>query len=460
MATPIAFSREGIYGALKYWYRDGIEDVFFRASPVLMNMEKQRFEGEAAVVPVITSRGGADGADWEEVKKLAATTGRTKAFKVQAGRVFTAYTITQQEVLATKTDKYAFMKATGLKFLAATNGLRQTMAAALYGSGWGELCQVKDAVSVDTATASVITLPYDTIVKIDVEQILEVKKKINDTTTKGKVKIEKINGDKVSVKAVDNAVSIAANDWLCIAGGIDTTKDVTCPAFPVGLGGWLPDAYDRDGADWETYIAEPFFEVDRSVNADKLAGHFVKVASGESYVSGLKQGIKLARRNGSNANLIVLNDNDFGKVADEMEATSTFFTQTGTIVEKEGTAGFSRIASAFSTNFIQNIWDDANCPEGKFYILDQSEFVLLSYTNAEKPFTNGIPGNNPGKQDPMTFNDEGKGEQPHQLLLDDYIVIEDGVATPAGPAVLVGLSFYGSFAVYNPSNCVVGKFAA
>lgn len=458
---PNIIDLNGIYSALKEWYSDKINDLFFRVSPVLTNLEKLRVQGKTVVIPVISGRGGAVSANYLTAKRLATTTTQTKAFKVKSGRVFSCYTIHPQEVLATKTDKGAFMKATGIKMSSATNGFRQYMAAALYGSGWGELHELTDALSITAGTPVDIELPYDVIVKIDVDQELEIKSKFNDTTVIGTVVVKKIDGNKVSLDSADGttAISAAAGSWLCLEGCIDTEDGKAKPALPVGLGGWLPDIADRNGADWEAYIAEPFFEVDRSINPSKLAGNFYKAESGVDHAQALKVAVKLSRRQGGKADLIVLNDDDMATLADVLETTNMFFTQTSTAERKEGTTGFNRIAAAFSTNFVQNIWDDPYCPKGKFYVLTRDEISLMSYTDADKPLATGIDGNNAGKQDPMTFDEQGKGTEPYQLLLDDYLAITGGVDTPRGPCALVSLMFFGAFAIFNPANCVVGKFA-
>ena len=82
---------------------------------------------------------------------------------------------------------------------------------------------------------------------------------------------------------------------------------------------------------------------------------------------------------------------------------------------------------------------------------------MWSYTNTDK-INDGVEGNNPGKQDPMEMDGEGKTETPYGLIIDDYLNIQPGQATSNGPAMDVTLQMFGSFVVTNPSVCGVGKF--
>ena len=125
---------------------------------------------------------------------------------------------------------------------------------------------------------------------------------------------------------------------------------------------------------------------------------------------------------------------------------------------KTANVGFSDITAAFSTNYVENCIDDPYCPKGRFYVLSSDAVEFWSYTNAEKAVNDGIEGNNPGKQDPMTMDADDKANNPLQLLVDDLFTISGGDATIDGPATMVTLNLFGSFVVTNPSVCGVGEF--
>ena len=184
------------------------------------------------------------------------------------------------------------------------------------------------------------------------------------------------------------------------------------------------------------------------------------VGAGPDKISKTVQALLLkCRRQGSQADMIVMNDQDFLEMAGEIEATNTYFTQTSTKEKKQASIGMSAFSASFSTNFIENIIDDPYCPAHKFYILDSSAVELWSYTNVDK-VDDGIAGNNPGKQDPMTMDNEGKEKEPYALIIDDYLNVQPGSGSNDGPDVQVTLQFFGSFVVTNPSVCGVGVLKA
>ena len=163
------------------------------------------------------------------------------------------------------------------------------------------------------------------------------------------------------------------------------------------------------------------------------------------------------RRQGSAADLIVMNDEDWLAMSAEIAATNTYFTQTSTKESKKAAIGFDSFSASFSTNYIENIIDDPYCPKGQFFILDSTAVEFDTLTNADK-VEDGVAGNEPGKADPMSSNDEGHENDPYKLILDDYINVTSGEADVNGPCSEVTLMLFGTWAVTNPSNVGTGLF--
>ena len=154
-----------------------------------------------------------------------------------------------------------------------------------------------------------------------------------------------------------------------------------------------------------------------------------------------------------------MNDEDFQALAAEIESTNTYFTATSTKEAKKASVGIKEVSASFSTNYIENIYDDPYCPKGRFYVLDKDSVEFWSYTNADF-VDNGIVGNNPGKEDVMDFDNDAHANDPSKLIIDDYINVQPGSGSDDGPDVLVTLQLFGSFVVINPANCAVGLFYA
>ena len=434
-----------ILAMLKVYYKDGVENLMFRNSPVLKKIKKERVEGKTQNFSAMYGRGGAVGGDFLVAKNNAATVSKAVEFAVEPGQLFSVYTMNSKEVQASQTKRGAYMKIAGAKMFAASESFRKTLAAALYGTGYGEICLTGAAWAFTSGTAKDITLPDYAIMAIDIGSQLEVKEVLNNNAKKVTLTVESINGNTVNVTP-DTTVTVLATDYVVLAG----SNDGNAPLLPVGLAGWLPTTRPVAGTS--------FFGVDRSIATDRLAGAFYDASAiNEKKSVTIQKLLQKCRRQGSQADLIVMNDSDFLEFSAEIEATNTYFTQTSTKAKREANVGFDKFSASFSTNYIENIVDDPYCPKGRFYILDTEYVALWSYTNTDK-VNDGVEGNNPGKQDPMEMDGEGKTETPYGLIIDDYLNIQPGQATSNGPAMDVTLQMFGSFVVTNPSVCGVGRF--
>lgn len=453
-------NEQSILSLLKVYYHDDVENLMFRNSPVVKRVKKVRVEGKSQNFNAMYGRGGAAGADYTKAAALAATVSKNAEFEVTPGQIFSVYTVNAKEIQASKTSRGAYMRIAGAKMFAASESFRKVMAASFYGSGYGEIAAVTGYTLV-ADTAIDITLPADAIMKIDVGSVLDLKATVSGTTVAASLTVNTINGETVNVTPDKNLTMSTDVYVVCLEGSFDGNG---LPLLPMGLDGWLPVMKKRSSsaAAWNSYIGTKFFGVIRSVATDRLAGAFY---DGTAELTAAKQKKKYAiqtllrklRRQGSLADMIILNDEDFQELSEEIESTNTYFTATSTKQKKEASVGVSEVSASFSTNFIENIIDDPYCIKGRFYILDSESVELWSYTNADK-LDDGIAGNNPGKQDPMTMDGDGKGNDPYGLIIDDYLNAKPGADTVDGPASQISLMFYGSFAVKNPSVCGVGEF--
>lgn len=443
-----------ILAMLKVWYKDGVENLMFRNSPVLRKLTKTRVEGKQQNFAAMYGRGGAVGADFLKALANAASVSKSVEFGVVPGQVFSVYTMNAKEVQASVSKRGAYMKVAGAKMFAAAEGFRKTMAASLYGRGYGEIGSIPANTEITTG-GTAVTLKPSAIMKIDVGSQLDVVNTLGQAAV-GTVTVTAINGDSVTLAASSGTVSAGSSGaTLCLAGSVDASNS---PLLPVGLDGWLPVYKKRTGSEWESYIQNPFFGVARNAAADRLAGAFIDdsgVNSGKVSDT-LQKLIMKCRRQGSVADIIVMNDADFLTLSNEIQSTNTYFTQTSTKGKREANIGFDRFSASFSTNFIENIIDDPFCPEGRVYVLDSSAVEFWSYTNVDK-INDGIDGNNPGKQDPMAMDGEGQENRPYGLIIDDYLNVQSGTGTVDGPATNVTLQCFGSFVVTNPSVCGVAE---
>ena len=449
-------TNDSIKALLKVYYKDGVENLMFRNSPLLKKLQKNRIEGKTYNFSAMYGRGGAVAGDFTKARNLAASVSKNVEFAVEPGQLFSVYTMNAKEVQASVTRRGAYMKVAGAKMFAASEGFRKTLAASLYGRGFGELCFAPDSVSFTQDTAADITLPMDAVMKIDVGSELVIKTSVagDSTTIKATLTVNSITGTKVNVTP-SATYETAPTDVICLAGSMDASG---APLLPVGLGGWLPVVGSRTGINWQTYINSKFFNVERKAAPDRLAGAFYAEASSTAKKTAAVEALLMqVRRQGSLADMIVMNDEDWLAMSAEIATSNTYFTQTSTKEKKQAAIGFDSFAASFSTNYVENIIDDPYCPKGEFFILDSTAVEFDTLTNTDK-VDDGVAGNNPGKPDPMSDENNGHEADPYKLIIDDYINVQAGEADVNGPCSEVTLMLFGTFAVTNPSNCGHGLF--
>ena len=449
-------TNDNIKALLKVYYKDGVENLMFRNSPLLKKLQKNRIEGKTYNFSAMYGRGGAVAGDFTKARNLAASVSKNVEFAVEPGQLFSVYTMNAKEVQASVTRRGAYMKVAGAKMFAASEGFRKTLAASLYGRGYGELCFAPASVSFTQDTAADITLPMDAIMKIDVGSELVIKTSVagDSTSIKATLTVNAITGTNVNVTP-SATYETAATDVICLAGSMDASG---APLLPVGLGGWLPAVGSRTGINWQTYINSKFFNVERKAAPDRLAGAFyVEASSTAKKANAVEALLMQVRRQGSLADMIVMNDEDWLAMSAEIATSNTYFTQTSTKESKKAAIGFDSFAASFSTNYVENIIDDPYCPKGEFFILDSTAVEFDTLTNTDK-VEDGVAGNNPGKPDPMSDENNGHEADPYKLIIDDYINVQAGEADVNGPCSEVTLMLFGTFAVTNPSNCGHGLF--
>lgn len=455
MAAQTVTADQAILAILKVYYKDGIENLMFRNSPLLKKINKTRVEGKQQNFAAVYSRGGAVAGDFLVAETKAAQNVRNAEFKVTPGQLFSVFSYNAKEVQSSLSKKGAYMKIAGNKAFAATEALRKTMAAALYGRGFGEVGILASAVTFVANTPIDITLTDDAIMKIAVGSGLILKASTAATTALVGLEVNSIDGNTVNVTP-NGAYTGAGGEVVALAGSMDASGN---PYLPIGLDAWLPIVAGRSGATWTSYIQTPFFGVTRSVATNGLAGNFINGISVDTKKSDtVQKAIRAVRRYGSKADLIVMNDEDWLSMAQEIQTTNTYFTQTSSADRRKANVGLNKLSAGFSTNFIDNIIDDPYAPKGKFYVLDSDTVEFWTYTNAEQAMSDGLDAEEANKPNPEEANDKGKENDPYKLLIDDFITTEPGTATSDGPAVRVTMQVFGSFVVLDPSVNAVGIF--
>jgi hypothetical protein len=430
-------SEAGILAMLKTYYaKEGLQNLLYRNDPLLKTIKTQRVEGKQANFSALFSRGGAVSANFLTAKALATSQAQAKEFQVTPGQMFSCCVFNNKELLASKSLRGAYINVASAKFFANAESFRKTMAVALYGTGHGELFTTSASITLTADDQNDITFPQYAIMGIDIGSKLEVKATAAATSVTATLTVNKINGTTVNCTS-DTAATAASGSVVCIAGCTDSNGN---GLLPVGLAGWLPSG--------SVSSSDSFYGVNRSTARDRLAGTVTAATSGEAKYKTIERAILALRRMGSLCDKIVMNDEDYLALSQEIDQKTYFTKVDGGKGQSKSELGRKDFGFSVSTNWIQNVIDSPYCPKGRCYILSSDTVELWTYTNADK-IADGVPGNEAGK--PEVNGETDVQNKPYQLLVDDMFTITPGTDTADGAAALVALNFYGTFVITNPS---------
>ena len=429
-------SEAGILAMLKTYYaKEGLQNLLYRNDPLLKTIKTQRVEGKQANFSALYSRGGAVSANFLTAKALATSQAQAKEFQVTPGQMFSCCVFNNKELLASKSLRGAYINVASAKFFANAESFRKTMAVALYGTGHGELFTTSASITLTADDQNDITFPQYAIMGIDIGSKLEVKATAAATSITATLTVNKINGTTVNCTS-DTAATAASGSVVCIAGCTDSNGN---GLLPVGLAGWLPSG--------TVATTDSFYGVNRSTARDRLAGVVTTATSGEAKYKTIERAILALRRMGSLCDKIVMNDEDYLALSQEIDQKTYFTKVDGGKGQSKSELGRKDFGFSVSTNWLENVIDSPYCPKGTCYILSSDTVELWTYTNADK-IADGVPGNEAGK--PEVNGETDVQNKPYQLLVDDMFTITPGTDTPDGAAALVALNFYGTFVITNP----------
>jgi len=458
-----------VLAILKVWYdNQRVENLLFRNSPTLRKIQRQKFGGKYYPLPMMYARTGAVAGDYRKALAAAADGPKNVEAQVTAAQMFSVFTISPKEYLASKEYKGAYMTVLAEKAFASNEALRKTLAASLFGTGCGEAGLTTSGAA---ANATVLTIDGRAAITVDINSQIYFLDSADPVT--GNALASSANGyhNIVSVDVNSAAVDGSANITISppIANGVTVNASTMvmlygcraankAPLLPSGLAAWLPTVNGRQGAVWSTYIGIPFFGVNRAVYPTRLAGSFVQGVNGDKKKDNITTAIRAVRRNGGVPNLIVFNDVDFQSVMAEIAATQNAWQMTqGSDAGKNTTAvtGFGSLEWSFSTNFLKYSIDDPYCPQGTAYVLDESGIKFLCLTNNEEQMEDGVSDNMPGAPEASA---QSEPPTQYQFLINDMLTTNP-VDTDDGPGIAVTLQMFAQFMLPNPAHHAVVRFA-
>lgn len=445
---------------LKTVYLDGVANNKYQSSPVLAAIEKKNWAGGDVIKYAAQyGNGGNFGSVYNMVANNPTSGAKNLEWEMTQGYAFGLFDIDQPEILTSESDTGAYMSILANKMSACFDGLSKTMAMYLYGGKYGVIDQVKDTGSGITIQAtntfeltSAGALKMDVGTRFVIATAAQADKAVPGSDLLGSNSTPVI----FTVTAIDDKFVTAT---ASVASGTVYNGDFIelysarsgseARGFE-GLADLVPTIANRDKSDtrWQNYIKTAFRGVDRSVNADRLAGQFVKAeASGDTRLTdALVTLLKKTKRAGGLNNMIIINDETWEQVGKELGLAANMRQLSNVGSNKNrATFGVSELATAFGDAFIDRTVIDPYCTEGTAYSIEKDDLAFYDLGNVSKvlsPVSNGQTG----KYDIKNVGEQGIGSEPTaKLNMDKLFTITPGAAGEYGPAFTISANVYGNF---------------
>lgn len=445
---------------LKTVYLDGVANNKYQSSPVLAAIEKKNWAGGDVIKYAAQyGNGGNFGSVYNMVANNPTSGAKNLEWEMTQGYAFGLFDIDQPEILTSESDTGAYMSILANKMSACFDGLSKTMAMYLYGGKYGVIDQVKDTGSGITIQAtntfeltSAGALKMDVGTRFVIATAAQADKAVPGSDLLGSnstpviFTVTAIDDKFVTATASVASGTVYNGDYIELYSARSGSE---ARGFE-GLADLIPTIANRDKSDtrWQNYIKTAFRGVDRSVNADRLAGQFVKAeASGDTRLTdALVTLLKKTKRAGGLNNMIIINDETWEQVGKELGLAANMRQLSNVGSNKNrATFGVSELATAFGDAFIDRTVIDPYCTEGTAYSIEKDDLAFYDLGNVSKvlgPVSNGQMG----KYDIKNVGEQGIGSEPTaKLNMDKLFTITPGAAGEYGPAFTISANVYGNF---------------
>lgn len=340
--------------ALKELYSGQVvENLVYADNPFLAMVSKSSdFGGKYKPIPIQTgvSQGRSSSFSTAQANQTAPD---LESFLITRAKDYSIATIDNETMMASKTDKMAFLDGAKLLIDSAIRSITNSLASSLFRSGTGSIGVI------GTISTGVITLSNAAdVVQFEKNMVLQAAA-TDGATPRGAV------GYVIAVNRSAGTVTVSATlggaagdpsgwipgDYLLVQG--DSNAKIK------GLQAWLP----------ETVTATPFFGVDRTSDATRLGGLYYD-GSAQSIEEALIDHSSLIAREGGKPDVCIVNFATYSALEKSLGSKVQY-------VDLKGPAdiGFRGIMVNGANSMIK-VFPDRNCPSQRGFMLQMNTWKL------------------------------------------------------------------------------------
>ena len=377
----MALDNTAFASGLKTLYpEEAIKNMIYRSNPLYALIPKMEdFVGDSSKEPITIGNPQNRSASFSGANSIN-TSSVIKSFFVTRVSNYSMAAIANETMLASESDKGAFLKAVKFEIDNALNSLTRAISTQLYRSGTGTVAKLSASANVSSTSVYVQLATPSDIVNLEVGMSLAFSGTDGGAVRSGTafvVSIDRSTGSFLCSGSVSGAVaainslitSIAASDFVYAAAG-DRNAVVS------GLQAWLPGS---------AVTSTTFFGVDRTIDKTRLAG-ITYDGSASSIEEALIDGAGLVAREGGSPDHAFVSFEDFRKLVKAVGSKQQFVQYTDVRVdEPHVSVGFNALQIAGPHGIIKVV-PDQNCPAGKAFLLQLDTWALKSLGAAVRLF--------------------------------------------------------------------------
>ena len=353
--------------ALKELY-DGqvVENLVYADNPFLAMVPKaNNFGGKYKPIPIQTGVSQGRSATFATAQANQ-TAPDLESFLITRAKDYSIATIDNETMLASKTDKMAFLDGAKLLIDSAIRSCTNSLAGSLFRSGTGSIGKI------GTISTGVITLSNaGDITQFEKNMVLQANATDGGTPRSALGYVIAVNraAGQLTVSAslggsAGTPTSWAANDFLLVQG--DNNAKIK------GLQAWLPSSVSG---------SDNFFGVNRSIDVSRLAGVYYD-GSSQSIEEALIDHSSLIAREGGKPNVCITNFATYAALEKSLGSKVQY------VDMKKGEIGFRGI-SVNGANSIIQVFPDRSCPSTSGFLLQMDTWKLESLGEAPQILTYG-----------------------------------------------------------------------
>ena len=361
---------------LKQLYPDeAIRQMGYLSNPFYALVARDTdFVGEVSKEPIVVSAVQNRSATFSTAN-TSATNSITRAFLLSRVQNYSNAYIANEILLASMSDKGAFLQALKFEIDKALFSLTKSIATQLFRAGTGTVARIASTATINSAVTMVVLANPEDIVNIEYGMNLAFSAtdggaaRAYASTGAYVVSVDRQAGSFLCSATFGGAAAaltslitgVAVSDYIYQSAG-DINKTIS------GLQAFLPGS---------AVTSTSFFGVDRTIDKTRLAGITLD-ASSYSIDEALIQGSNLVAREGGRPDYVFMSFKDFSNLVTTLGAKQQYIQHTNVDVKDPGVSvGYSGVKIIGATGPM-TVVPDVNCPVGKAFVLQMDTWKLKS----------------------------------------------------------------------------------